>query len=423
MEYMVTVMCQATLYPTAYAVRSITTKTVVKSLSDFISIFGIPKVIQSDRGSNFTSKTFAEALKQLGIKHNLSSAYHAQSQGALERFHATLKSLLRAYCVELKRELVEGLPWLLLAARAVVQESLGFSPNDLVFGHKVRTPLSVLGSELESTEPEPPESLAQYVQGFHLRLFLAGKRVSENLSGAQKKMKKRYDHKTVIRAFSPGDQVLALLPIPYTVIRQISDVNFIVSTPERRRKTQLCHVNLLKPYFSSSTQMQGKETRLKPVAPAVGSDAHITLVAAEDGVCGPDDAVLQARLSNSEMLASLVSLLGHLECKHREQLKSLIYEFSSLFSDTPTCTNVIEHDIDVGDTKPIQQRFYRVSPDKRKSLDSCVQYLIDNGLAIPSYSSWASPCLLVKKSDSSFRFCKGRLIPVTSNRRLHGPGG
>ena len=66
---------------------------------------------------------------------------------------------------------------------------------------------------------------------------------------------------------------------------------------------------------------------------------------------------------------------------------------------------MIEHDIDVGDAKPVRQRFYRVSLDKRKSLDSSVQYLLDNGLAVPSYSSWASPCLLVKKSDSSFRFC------------------
>ena len=44
---------------------------------------------------------------------------------------------------------------------------------------------------------------------------------------------------------------------------------------------------------------------------------------------------LQARLGNSEMLANLDSLLGHLKSEHREQLKSLFFEFSSLFSDTP----------------------------------------------------------------------------------------
>ena len=135
-------MCQATRYPAAYPLRSITAKSVVKALSQFISIFGIPKVIQSDQGSNFSSHLFAQVLKQLKVQHNMSSAYHAQSQGVLERFHQTLKSLLRSYCVELNQDWEEGLLWLLLAAREVVQDSTGFSPNELVFGHSECVDLS-----------------------------------------------------------------------------------------------------------------------------------------------------------------------------------------------------------------------------------------------------------------------------------------
>lgn len=116
-KFLLTVMCQSTRYPAAYPLRTITTKAVVRALSQFISVFGIPKIIQSDRGSNFSSHMFAQVLKTLGVKHNQSTAYHAQSQGALERFHQSLKSLLRAYCTELSRDWEQGLPWLLLAAR------------------------------------------------------------------------------------------------------------------------------------------------------------------------------------------------------------------------------------------------------------------------------------------------------------------
>ncbi len=56
----------------------------------------------------------------------------------LERFHQTLKSLLRAYSTEMEGDWEEGLPWLMLSAREACQESTGFSPNDLVFGHTVR---------------------------------------------------------------------------------------------------------------------------------------------------------------------------------------------------------------------------------------------------------------------------------------------
>ena len=136
---------------------------------------------------------------------------------------------------------------------------------------------------------------------------------------------------TVVRAFSPGDEVFALLPIrgspfeakylgPYTVNRQVSDTNYVASTPERRRKTQLYHVNLLKPYFSSS--LQGKGAVLKPVGFAAGlATPEISQVATEDGVCGSDDAVLHARLDKSVMLAGLDSLLGHLDVEQLGQLK------------------------------------------------------------------------------------------------------
>lgn len=56
--YLLTVMCQATRYPAACPIRKITTKAVVKALTQFISIFGIPKIIQSDKGTNFTSRMF-----------------------------------------------------------------------------------------------------------------------------------------------------------------------------------------------------------------------------------------------------------------------------------------------------------------------------------------------------------------------------
>lgn len=108
-KYLLMVMCQATRYPAAFPLRPITTKAIVKALTQVISTFGIPKVVQSDQGSNFSSVMFRHVLKVVRIKQSQSSAYHAQSQGALERFHRTVKSLLRAYCT-LERDCEEGLP-------------------------------------------------------------------------------------------------------------------------------------------------------------------------------------------------------------------------------------------------------------------------------------------------------------------------
>ena len=82
-------------------------------------------------------------MAQLGIKQVISSTYHPQSQGALEKFHQTLKTMMRSYCLRGQKDWDEGVPLLLFAAREAVQESLGFSPFELVFGHTPRGPLKV----------------------------------------------------------------------------------------------------------------------------------------------------------------------------------------------------------------------------------------------------------------------------------------
>lgn len=148
----------------------------------------------------------------MNVQHTQSLAYHLKSQGALERFHQTLKSLLRSYCVKLGQDWEDGVPWLLFAAWEVVQESTGFSPNKLVFGHTVRGPVVARLHDVVA-RPGPPGNPVEYVIGFWQRLYVAGELAREKSALAQKKMKRLYDKKTEPWVFSSGDQVLALLPL------------------------------------------------------------------------------------------------------------------------------------------------------------------------------------------------------------------
>jgi hypothetical protein len=120
----------------------------------------------------------------------------------------------------------------------------------------------------------------------------------------------------------------------------------------------------------------------------------------EEDVPGPD----VCRLKNSETLDILDSLLAHLPVDGQKEMVGLILRFPCLFSDTPTHTNLIEHDIDIGDADPIRQWFYRVSLEKLCCLDAEVRYMLESKKAEP-FSSWASPCILVSKLDGTNRFC------------------
>ncbi len=125
----------------------------------------------------------------------------------------------------------------------------------------------------------------------------------------------------------------------------------------------------------------------------------------EGEVVGASDEVLQGCLKNSETLQNLNALLSHLDEGNPEELISLIRSYPALFTDTPSQTHLIQHDIDVNGAEPVKQRFYRVSEEKKRQLEVEVQYMLDNGIAEPCNSSWSSPCLLVKKADSSLRAC------------------
>ena len=92
-------------------------------------------------------------MHQLNIKQYKSNAYHSESEGALERFHQTMKTIVKTYCLQNDKDWDEGVPLMLFARRESVQESLGFSPFELVFGHSIRGPLKLLEEQILNDIP------------------------------------------------------------------------------------------------------------------------------------------------------------------------------------------------------------------------------------------------------------------------------
>ena len=58
---------------------------------------GVPAVITSDRGVQFTSSRWSSWCKQVGAKHITTTTFHPQSNGMVERFHRQLKAALKTY--------------------------------------------------------------------------------------------------------------------------------------------------------------------------------------------------------------------------------------------------------------------------------------------------------------------------------------
>ncbi|KAL6484124.1 hypothetical protein MHYP_G00061690 [Metynnis hypsauchen] len=162
---------------------------------------------------------------------------------------------------------------------------------------------------------------------------------------------------------------------------------------------------MLKPYVARSTDVNVTTPR-PPLPP---SHSSVPLAAASVSEYAPEtdnghlgrNRLPCARLSNSHALQCITGKLSDLPLAAQSDLKSL---FDRL-SDIPSQTSVPKHDIDVNGHPSIRQHLYRVSPHKRSLLQQEAEYLLENGFAVPSNSPWCSPCLLVLKPDTTYRFC------------------
>ena len=280
-------------------------------------------------------------------------------------------------------------------------------------------PLLLLKEKWLDEDPEKI-SVLKYVATFKDRLFRAGQIAKRNLQESQSKMKVWYDRKAKSRCFEPGDRVLVLFPVVgnplqakysghYKVVKKISDTNYLVKTPGRRKETQVCHINMLKAYHEKpKPELVTLNNRLGLESPTHSKDCVGQVAEKEEDTesevrLGNDQQPI--KLQNSQILNDLGTKLSHLPSVQRKELAEVITQYREVFPDVPSKTNLIEHDVDVGDSAPIKQHPYRVSPMKKELLDKEVQYMLKNDIIEESQSNWSSPCILVPKHDGGFRFC------------------
>ena len=118
---------------------------------------------------------------------------------------------------------------------------------------------------------------------------------------------------------------------------------------------------------------------------------------------------LSSKLQNSDILHDLDQKLSHLDPDKKHELKQLILEYleyEHFFPDIPSRTDKIYHDVDIIEgAKAVKQHPYRLHPERQQYLRKEVKYLLDNDLIEPSQSEWSSPCILMPKSDGTFRMC------------------
>ncbi|XP_041355427.1 uncharacterized protein LOC121373051 [Gigantopelta aegis] len=416
-RYILVIVDFATRYPEAVALKNINTRTVAEALLGVFGRVGIPKQILTDRGTQFTSEMMKEVCRLLSLKQLTTTPYHPTCNGLVERFNGTLKSMLKKMCIERPKDWDRYIAPLLFAYREVPQDSLGFSPFELLYGRTVRGPMQIL-KELWTDETIDSEVKTTYQYVIDLK-----ERLEETCMLAHNELEKsstRYRGYFIARAkdrqLKVGDQVLLLLPKyknklemmcqgPNRIVEKLGSLDYRIKMDNGRVKT--FHVNMLKKYVDR--EKEDEREKVETVCVAVVEEELIE-----------EKCVEKLEEKVNIVLPSLVKtetwercdLSRDLDVKQTQDMKSVLRKYDDVLSDKPGRTDLETFKLELTSEEPVRLKPYPIPFSLTNVVKEEVDQMLEMDVIEKTNSAYASPIVLVRKKEGTYRFC-------TDYRRLN----
>jgi hypothetical protein len=203
-KYLLTFQDELSKFTLAIPIQQQDAGTIAKAfVEEVVFKFGTPQVLLTDQGSNFLSELFANMCKLLKIKRIKTTAYHPQSNRALERTHRLLVEYLRYYILEDQTNWDKWIPYATFVFNTTPHTSTGFTPHQLMFGRKPNIP-----GILQKEAPSVQYTYDNYVRELQSRLQSGYELAKSNLIAKKVRSKEQHDKIVNIPLFSVGDKVL-----------------------------------------------------------------------------------------------------------------------------------------------------------------------------------------------------------------------
>ena len=143
-------------FPEVIQLNTTTSESIIRGLKSVFARHGIPEILISDNGPQYSSSEFAQFSESYGFAHLTSSPHYPQSNGHAERAVKTVKKLLK----ETSDQYLA-----LLSYRSTPLPWCGLSPAELSQGRRLRTDIPQTKQSLTPNWPHT-KKLRQLDQEF-----------------------------------------------------------------------------------------------------------------------------------------------------------------------------------------------------------------------------------------------------------------
>ncbi|XP_043488078.1 uncharacterized protein LOC122515007 [Polistes fuscatus] len=204
-RYILTIQDALTKYFIAIPLQTTTSIDIAEGLvHNVCNVFGAPRSILTDQGTNFTSSLLKAIAKQYNLKQIKTTAFHPQSNGSLERSHIVLVEYLKHY-INKKSEWDKWLTHAMFAYNTSTHEGTRFTPHELVFAKQANIPSADIHTNvaLDSTYLE-------YYLDLVNKIKTSQTVARRNLVGAKIKSKIYYDRNARGQNLSVGQNIYLL---------------------------------------------------------------------------------------------------------------------------------------------------------------------------------------------------------------------
>lgn len=206
-SFIFTAVDQFSKYLFAVPIRNKDAITVSEAIYSLITTFGVCKTLISDQGSEFISKCTKEVCRLLDIKQQFTPSFTHHCLGSVERTHRTLAERLTPF-IQNGKTWSDVLPSVIFSMNNTVNATLGYSPFEIVFGHRPRFPLS---THVHPTDFDTiPKDYNHYIKMISECLDTIREDVSKHAAIARDAFLKRENSKTNPLHVDAGDYVYLL---------------------------------------------------------------------------------------------------------------------------------------------------------------------------------------------------------------------